>query len=55
MQHSPPDNQELFRVFANEKIGMLCAFLNKELEREREAEAQNIVFVQRADDAKDLY
>lgn len=55
MQKGQPDNQELFRVFANEKIRLLRAFLDKEVERQREAEAQNIVFVPRADDEKDLY
>jgi len=54
-QDSPPDNQELFRVFTNEKIGLLCAFLDKEMERQRESEAQNIIFMPRADDARDLY
>jgi len=34
---------------------LLGAFLDKEIEREREAEARNIVFMPRADDAKDLY
>lgn len=52
---SPPDNQELFRVFTNEKIGLLRAFLDKEMERQREAETRNIIFVPRADDAKELY
>lgn len=55
MQNSPPDNQELFRVFTNEKIGLLRAFLDKEMERQREAEARNIIFMPRADDVKDLY
>jgi len=54
-QNSPPGNQELFRVFTNDKIALLCAFLDKEMERQREAEAQNYIFVPRADDAKDLY
>lgn len=42
-------------MFTNDKIGLLCAFLNKEMERQREAEARNFIFVPRADDAKDLY
>lgn len=55
IQDSPPGNQDLFRVFANEKIGLLCGFLDKEMGRQREAEARNIIFVPRADDVKDLY
>lgn len=55
MQNGPPGNQELFRVFTNEGIKLLCAFLDKEMERQRQAETRNIIFVPRGDDAKDLY
>ena len=50
-----PGSQELFRVFTNEKIGLLCGFLDKEMERQREAETRNIIFVPRADDTRNLY
>lgn len=55
MQNSPPSNQELFRVFTGKNIKLLHGFLAKEMDRARESEARNLIFVPRGDDAKDLY
>ncbi|KAG6854874.1 hypothetical protein C0991_012064 [Blastosporella zonata] len=43
------------RVFSGDKITALRRFLDKEEQRQRDAEAQNIPFVARADDKLDLY
>ncbi|KAG6911241.1 hypothetical protein DXG01_003108 [Tephrocybe rancida] len=44
-----------FRVFSGERITALRRFLDKEEQRRRDAEAQNIPFVARSDDKLDLY
>lgn len=44
-----------FRVFSRGNIRNLCKFLDKEVERMREAEVRNILFIPRSDDELDLY
>ncbi|KAG6831395.1 hypothetical protein H0H92_010997 [Tricholoma furcatifolium] len=44
-----------YRVFSGEKITALRKFLDKEERRQRNAEAQNIPFIERSDDRLDLY
>ncbi|EGN93025.1 hypothetical protein SERLA73DRAFT_116413 [Serpula lacrymans var. lacrymans S7.3] len=49
------DQQAVFRVFSGENVKALRRFLDKEDQRRREAEVQNIPFVPRSDDKLDLY
>lgn len=42
-------------MFIGGNIKALCKFLDKELDRKREAEMRNILFVPRSDDELDLY
>ncbi|KAG6821573.1 hypothetical protein H0H93_000082 [Arthromyces matolae] len=44
-----------FRVFSGDKIAALRKFLDKEEQRRRDAEAQNIPFQARSDDKLNLY
>ena len=48
-------DEEAYFVFNGENVAGLCAFLDKEEGRRREAEARNIPFVMRSDDRLDLY
>ncbi|KAF5388012.1 hypothetical protein D9615_000545 [Tricholomella constricta] len=57
---SPPatydtDQRAAFRVFSSDNVTGLCRFLDKEAQRRRDAEAQNIPFMPRSDDRLDLY
>ncbi|KAG6833912.1 hypothetical protein H0H87_007923 [Tephrocybe sp. NHM501043] len=56
----PPESYDdtqraAFRVFSGDKVTALRRFLDKEDQRRRDAEAQNIPFVARSDDKVDLY
>ncbi|GBE80173.1 SCF E3 ubiquitin ligase complex F-box protein [Sparassis crispa] len=56
---APPGYDErargVYRVFRGENVRALCVFLDKELERRRDAERRNIIFVPREDDSTALY
>ncbi|KAL0573972.1 SCF ubiquitin ligase complex subunit [Marasmius crinis-equi] len=49
------DQKAVYRVFSGENVDGLRRFLNKEEQRQREAETQNIPFIARSDDSLDLY
>ncbi|KAF8076557.1 hypothetical protein FPV67DRAFT_1407229 [Lyophyllum atratum] len=49
------DQQAAFRVFSGDNVYGLRKFLDKEDQRRRDAESQNIPFVPRSDDKLDLY
>ncbi|KAF5390708.1 hypothetical protein D9757_002645 [Collybiopsis confluens] len=53
--HNDPDQKAAFRVFSGTNVDGLRKFLNKEGQRQRDAEAKNIPFVARSDDRSDLY
>ncbi|PIL37439.1 hypothetical protein GSI_01133 [Ganoderma sinense ZZ0214-1] len=50
-----PHEQGMHRVFRRQNIRALCAFLEKEEWRRREAERLNILFEPRGDDSRALY
>ncbi|TEB35822.1 RNI-like protein [Coprinellus micaceus] len=52
---STQDQQAAFRVFTGDRVAALRHFLDKEEQRQRDAEANNIPFVPRDDDKLDLY
>ncbi|KAJ7684013.1 hypothetical protein B0H17DRAFT_1073260 [Mycena rosella] len=49
------DQQAAYNVFSGDRVSALRKFLNKEEERRRECERQNIPFSARSDDGLDLY
>ncbi|KAL0067587.1 SCF ubiquitin ligase complex subunit [Marasmius tenuissimus] len=49
------DQKAVFRLFNGNNVEGLRGFLNKEEQRQRQAEAQNIPFIARSDDSLDLY
>lgn len=50
-----PGQQSAYRVFTGQNIIMLRRFLDKEDKRRRDAEAQNIPFVEHSDDKLDIH
>lgn len=54
-QNYDADQQAAFRVFSGANVGALRDFLDKELQRRRDAEQSNMRFIPRGDDKLDLY
>ena len=54
-QNYDADQQAAFRVFSGANVTALRDFLDKELQRRRNAEQSNMRFIPRGDDKLDLY